>query len=90
MDVSTFKITANVNKIVGYNDLYCVKCTNGDDDYPRQSITFNKLRITLPNECAASLSAKTQFTKDHAVDYSSASAKHSLTTNAAGEYFTNT
>ena len=91
MDASSFKITANINKLLGYNDEYCVKCTNGDDNYPRQSISYNKFRITLPNVCVTSMKAKTtEFDKDVTVDYSSASAKHSLTTNAAAEYFTNT
>jgi len=90
MDASSFKITANINKLLGYNDEYCVKCTNGDNNYPRQSISYNKFRITLPNVCVTSMKAKKEFTKDYTVDYSSASDKHSLSTNAAAEYFTNT
>jgi len=90
MDASTFKITANVNDILGYDNEYCVKCTNGDKDYPRQSISYNKFRITLPNVCKTSLSAKPSSTKDYTVVYNPTSATRSLSTNAAAAYFTNT
>ena len=34
----------------------CVECTNGDKNYPRQTIQYDNYRIQLPSKCLTSLS----------------------------------
>ena len=50
-----FTIMAKVNNPFGFNDVLCISCTNGNSQYPRQTITHDNFRVQLPSKCLSSL-----------------------------------
>lgn len=53
-----WKLDAWVYRPYGFNDAYCIKCTNGDKTYPRESITYDNYRVTLPSKCTYAMEVK--------------------------------
>jgi len=46
----------------GYIENFCISCTNGDNQYSRQTITFDNYKVTLPSRCTYGMEHKTGTT----------------------------
>lgn len=91
IDPTDFQITSTVNKANGYNQNLCIKCTNGDDNYPRQTLSYDNFRVTLPNQCIGAFNVKSTYDKSIGVMYQSPESAQYLDVvpNVVEEFFKN-
>jgi len=48
----------------GYNDVYCISCTSGSVKFPRETVTYDNYRLTLPSKCTYAMSTNPDAPKD--------------------------
>jgi len=57
-------LQAHLDRPYGYIEHFCIKCTNSDSMYDRQSITYDNYRIQLPSKCTYAMEQKSDANLD--------------------------
>ena len=53
--LSGTQILSQVNELYGWNHKLCIRCTNGNNVYPRQTIEYDNYRVQQQSKCVSTL-----------------------------------